>query len=182
MWLSTWRPMSAFFVSWRLRFPLSLPLSLFIVLFCFFLAISIWKYNLSTRSPHTGRLGKLFLVRAKCVMYTDTPTDSSGIRRLSRGIIIYYHTDCWAVKMTLFHPSGHAWMDGWVLMFIIFLNSFQLFTCGCCLKCSSLTSFSIMKWNMLFFFFSEICVALKCSLFTDVTSVGNTFQKGTNCL
>lgn len=133
---------------------------LYLCLFLFFFYgnfyLKIYYISPATHAHHTqGGLGKWFLARAKCVMYTDSPTDSSGIRRLARGIIIYYHTDCWAVKMTLFHPGGHAWMDGRVLMDIIFLNSFQLFIHGYCLKCSS---------------------------FIDVTSVGKTLGKRTQNL
>ncbi len=37
-----------------------------------------------------------------------TPMQSNEIKRLSKGIIIYYHNDCWAVEMTQFHPNGLA--------------------------------------------------------------------------
>lgn len=77
--------------------------------------------NITSSPSHAhrtqGSWGNYFLsgpsVLCTQTLSLSTPTDSDRIRRLSKGIIIYYHIHGWAVKMTLCHPNGLAWMDGW---------------------------------------------------------------------
>lgn len=89
---------------WDLRKNKKLSLFIYCI-FVFLLLISFRKNNPFSlaRSQHTRDVGEMtFSPSQVCCVHKHSPADRKGIGRLSRGIIIYYHIDCWAVKMTQF--------------------------------------------------------------------------------
>lgn len=67
------------------------------------------------------------------------------MRKLTKGIVIYYRIDCLAVKMAPFHLTGHVCMDGCSV--IKFLFMFKISLIGI-LKCNTIGAGGILMYQI----------------------------------